>query len=97
MKKLLGLLVLPLLLSACNYEQPNSTDPQNVSISYGREDGPKDVICHSGGVVTYEHKDVVLYSGIQHYSTILDVYENDTHEKVSLPVSQCMWRPHKKQ
>jgi hypothetical protein len=98
MKKLLCILVLPLLLSACNfnYEQPNSTDPQKLSISQNRDSGPQDVICHSGGVITYEHKDVVLYSGILHNSTVLDVYEKDTQEKIGLPVAQCNWRPHKK-
>lgn len=95
MKKILVGLALTLALTGCGREQPNAADPQNRVISYELDSGPQDVICHSGSLVTYDHKDVVIYKDLQHNSTILNIYENDTHEKVGLPVSQCMWRPHK--
>lgn len=95
MKKILVGLALTLALTGCDRQQPNAKDAQNRVISYERDYGPQDVICHSGSLVTYEHKDVVIYKDIQINSTVLDVYENDTHEKIGLPISQCMWRPHK--
>ena len=96
MKKIFVFLALSLALSGCERVQPDAVDPKNRVISYEREYGPKDIICHSGSLVTYDHKNVIIYQNLQHNSTILDVYENDTHEKIGLPVEQCIWRPHKK-
>jgi hypothetical protein len=98
MKKILVCLAIVLALTGCglDHQQPNATDPNNRVISPNRYYGPQqDVICHSGSLVIYEHKNVVIYGDIQNNATVLDVYENDTHEKVGLPISKCMWRPHK--
>lgn len=97
MKKILVGLAISLALSGCGFDrqQPDAKDPKNRVISSSRDYGPQDIICHSGSLVTYEHKNVVIYKEIQINSTVLDVYENDTHEKIGLPISQCMWRPHK--
>jgi hypothetical protein len=98
MNKMIALLAIPLILMGCGFDrqQPDAKDPQNRVISSSRDYGPQDIICYSGSLVTYDHKDVVIYKEIQINSTVLDVYENDTHEKVGLPISQCVWRPHKK-
>lgn len=98
MKKMIALLAIPFILMGCGFdrEQPDESDPKNRSVSQYNDSGPQDIICHSGSLVTYEHKNVILYRDIENSRGVLYVYENDTQEKVILPISQCMLRPHKK-
>lgn len=65
---------------------------EEVSISREVDKGPQDVVCRSGGVVYYEHKNVLFYTAmINGY-----LYEVDTKEKIIVPMKDCMFRPHKK-
>jgi hypothetical protein len=67
---------------------------QEKPIGIDRYNGPQDIICRSGGTTTYEHNNVILYRNIYSDTRNIDVYEQDTQEKVIVS-GDCNIRPHK--
>lgn len=103
MKKLLSLLVIPFFLTGCLDEfkttQSEKTSNANVikyqkEIDTYRDNGPQDIICRTGDNITYEHKNIILYRGIDEKTLRIDVYEQDTKEKIIVS-GDCNIRPHK--
>lgn len=100
MKKYIIVFLISLLLVGCDKNEAQAEAPYSdlvgiqEAIEPVRNEGPQDIFCYSGTSVTYNHQNVILYMGISRSSTIVDVYEIDTKEKVivSLP---CIIRPHK--
>jgi PBP1b-binding outer membrane lipoprotein LpoB len=103
MKKLLCFLAVPFLLTGCLDELKTSEASQvstantikyQKEIDIARDNGPQDIVCSSGGVVTYKHENVILYRSIYSDTRNIDVYEQDTTEKVVVS-GDCTIRPHK--
>lgn len=103
MKKLLCFLIVPFLLTGCLDElKPSKSEQSSTAnmikyqkeIDIYRDNGPQDIICSSGGIVTYKHENVILYRGIDYQTLRIDVYEQDTQEKIIVS-GDCNIRPHK--
>jgi len=100
MKKLLGILIIPFFLTGCFEPTKPSQKYKDNAIKYqkeidiARDNGPQDIICRTGDVITYEHKNIILYRGINDTTLRIDVYEQDTEEKIIVS-GDCNIRPHK--